>query len=164
MSTSAAVPPPPDPRLDLAEALPEVYRAQARLDRAAADAFAAAGLSAALRQLILMRVSQLNGCGFCIDMHSKDARRAGEREDRLYLLDAWREAPHYDTSERAALALAEAVTLVSVDHVPDQLWDSVASVLDPAQLAAVIAVTMAINGWNRIAIATRMTPGSYQPA
>jgi AhpD family alkylhydroperoxidase len=164
MSHHASIPAPPDPRLDLARALPDVYRAQIRLDQAAADAFTASGLAASLRELVLMRVSQLNGCAFCLDMHAKDARRAGESEDRLYLLDAWRECPHYDATERAALALAEAVTLVATDHVPDEVWDAAGSVLSPEQLAAVVAVTVAINGWNRIAISTRTTPGVYQPA
>jgi AhpD family alkylhydroperoxidase len=141
-----------------------VYRAQARLSQAAEEAFLAAGLDARLRELILMRASQINGCAFCLDMHSKDARHGGESEDRLYLLSAWREAPHYDPTERAALALAEAVTQVSVDQVPDDVWAEAASALTPEQIAAVIAVTVAINGWNRIAISTRMAPGTYEPA
>jgi AhpD family alkylhydroperoxidase len=145
-------------------ALPDVYRAQLRLSQAAGDAFLAAGLTQALLELLRIRASQINGCAFCIDMHIKDARHAGEAEDRIYLLDAWRESPHYDTTERAVLALAEAVTLVSADHVPDEVWEASATVLNAGQLAAVIAATVAINGWNRIAIATRMAPGSYQPA
>jgi AhpD family alkylhydroperoxidase len=152
-----------EPRLDLATAIPDVYRAQRQLSRAAARAFLGAGLSNALLELIRIRASQLNGCAFCLDMHSKDARHAGEREDRLYLLHAWREAPQYDQTERAALALAEAVTEVAVGRVPDAVWEQSAAVLDAPQLAAVIAVTVAICGWNRIAIATRMTPGEYQP-
>jgi AhpD family alkylhydroperoxidase len=164
MSNRASVPPPPGPRLDLAEVLPDVYQAQIRLGRAAAAAFSASGLPAALRELVLMRVSQLNGCAFCLDMHAKDARHAGESEDRLYLLSAWRESPHYEPTERVALALAEAITLVTADHVPDEVWDAAGSVLSPEQLAAIVAVTVAINGWNRIAISTRMTPGAYQPA
>jgi AhpD family alkylhydroperoxidase len=135
-----------------------------RLSQAAAETFLAAGLSQALLELVRIRVSQINGCAFCIDMHTKDARHAGEAEDRIYLLNAWREAPHYEEIERVALALAESITLVSVDNVPDELWQGAATVLDDAQLAAVIAATVAINGWNRIAIATRMTPGRYQPA
>ena len=102
-------------------ALPDVYRAQLRLSQAAGDAFLAAGLTQALLELLRIRASQINGCAFCIDMHIKDARHAGEAEDRIYLLDAWRESPHYDTTERAVLALAEAVTLVSADHVPDEV-------------------------------------------
>jgi AhpD family alkylhydroperoxidase len=133
------------------------------LSQAAAEAFLAAGLSSALLELIRIRASQLNGCAFCIDMHTKDARAAGEREDRIYLLDAWREAPHYEEIERAALALSEAVTQVSVGHVSDEVWTAVTSVLSPDQCAAVIAVTVAINGWNRIAVASRMTPGDYRP-
>lgn len=164
MSTHASIPPPPAPRLNLEKTLPDVYRAQRRLSQAAADAFYASGLPASLRELVLMRVSQLNGCAFCLDMHAKDARHAGESEDRLYLLNAWRESPHYDQTERAALALAEAVTLVSAGHVLDEVWDAAGSVLSPEQLAAVVAVTVAINGWNRIAISTRLAPGAYQPA
>jgi AhpD family alkylhydroperoxidase len=164
MSTSTAVFPVAEPRLDLAAAVPEVYKAQLGLSQATAKAFRAAGLPAALLELLRIRVSQINGCAFCLDMHTKDARHAGEQEDRLYLLSAWRESPHYDETERAVLALAEAVTLVSDGHVPDDVWAAVSSVLDGAQLAAVVGATVAINGWNRIAIATRMTPGGYQPA
>lgn len=143
---------------------PEVYEAQLRLTQTAAAAAAAAGISKPLVELIRIRTSQLNGCAFCIDMHSKDARHAGEREDRIYLLNAWREAPHYTDQERAALALAESVAMVSDGQVPDDLWDAVADELTAEQIAAVIAVTVSISGWNRIAIPSRMTPGEYQPA
>ncbi len=164
MSNRIAVSSVAEPRLDLAAAVPEVYRAQIRLSQAAGEAFLASGLSFALLELSRMRASQLNGCAFCIDMHSKDARHAGEREDRLYLLDAWREAAHYDEVERAVLALVEAITLVSQGHVSDEVWEEAGSVLNPEQVAAVIAATVAINGWNRIAVATRMVPGRYQPS
>ncbi len=161
---STAIPPVTDPRLEVGTLAPAVYRAQAGLDRAAAEAFTAAGLPAALLELVRLRASQLNGCAFCLDMHSKDARHAGEREERIYLLDAWREAPHYTDQERAALALCEAVTLVSEGQVSEEVWDAAAAVLSPAQLAAVVGATVAINGWNRIAISSRMTPGEYQPS
>jgi AhpD family alkylhydroperoxidase len=154
---------PAAPRLDFAAAQPAIYRAQLQLGQAAGDAFKASGLPEGLFDLVQLRASQINSCAFCLDMHSKDARHAGEREDRLHLLNAWREAPHYTDVERAALSLTEALTLVSIDQVPDEVWNAAASVLKEDQLAAVIGAVITINGWNRIAIATRMTPGEYQP-
>ncbi|MBO0694232.1 MAG: carboxymuconolactone decarboxylase family protein, partial [Acidimicrobiaceae bacterium] len=133
-----AIPPVAEPRLDLSSLAPDVYRAQARFSHAAGELFIASGLSQALLELIRIRVSQINGCAFCLDMHTKDARHAGEREDRIYVLSAWREAPFYDPVERAALALAEAVTGVSAGQVPDELWAEAAKVLNEAQLAAVV--------------------------
>jgi AhpD family alkylhydroperoxidase len=140
-----------------------VFRAQLALTRAAAEAFDAAGLPEGLHHLVKLRASQLNGCAYCIDMHSKDARHGGEQEDRLHLLDAWREAPHYSEQERAALALTEAITRIGEGHVPDEVWGAAAKVLSPEQLAAVIAANVEIGGWNRIAISTRMPPGEYRP-
>jgi AhpD family alkylhydroperoxidase len=158
-----AIPAVAEPRLDLSALAPEVYRAQGRFSQAAGEVFTASGLSQALLELIRIRVSLINGCAFCLDMHTKDARHAGEREDRIYLLSAWRETPFYTPVERAALALAEAVTEVSADQVPDQLWAEAAEVLSESQLAAVVVATAAINTWNRFAISSRMTPGNYQP-
>jgi AhpD family alkylhydroperoxidase len=152
------------PRIDFESLQPAIYRAQLQLGQAAGDAFKASGLPEGLFDLVQLRASQINGCAFCLDMHSKDARHAGEREDRLHLLNAWREAPRYTDVERAALSLTEALTLVAIDHVPDEVWNAAASVLNEQQLAAVIGAMITINGWNRIAIATRMTPGEYQPA
>lgn len=158
-----AIPSVTEPRLNMASLSPDAYRDQGAFSRAAGEMFIASGLSQALLELIRIRVSQINGCAFCLDMHTKDARYAGEREDRIYLLSAWRETPFYDPTERAALALAEAVTLVSADQVPDQLWAEAAAVLSEPQLAAVVVATAAINTWNRLAISSRSTPGTYQP-
>ncbi len=153
----------PEQRQDFGAVAPEVLRAQLQLMRAARQSFEQAGLSEGLYHLVKLRASQLNGCAYCIDMHSKDARHAGEPEDRLYLLDAWRESPHYSEHERAALALTEAITQIGDGQVPDEAWEAAAAVLSPEQLAAVIAASVEINGWNRIAITTRMPPGEYQP-
>jgi AhpD family alkylhydroperoxidase len=155
---------PAAPRLDFESLQPAIYRAQLQLGQAAGAEFKASGLPEGLFDLVQLRASQINGCAFCLDMHSKDARHAGEREDRLYLLSVWREVPHYTAVERAALSLTEALTLVSVDQVPDEVWNAAASTLNERQLAAVIGAVITINGWNRIAIATRMTSGEYQPA
>ena len=111
-----------------------------------------------------MRASQLNGCAFCIDMHWQDARAAGEREDRLYALDAWRESPLFSPRERAALELCEAVTLVSETHVPDDVWERAAAAFESDELAQLVFAIAAINAWNRLMISARSEPGHYQPA
>src|SRR5574340_418816 len=121
------------------------------------------GLEASLLELIKMRASQINGCAFCLDMHSKDARAAGETEQRLYLLDAWREAPCYSDRERAALEWTEEVTLVSENHVPDAAYDNVLKQFTEAELARLTLAIVAINGWNRLAIAFRTPAGRYEP-
>src|SRR5690348_2463886 len=120
------------------------------------------GLETRLLELVRMRASQLNGCAYCLDMHSKDARAEGETEQRLYGLSAWREAPYYSDRERAALEWTEVVTLVSRDQVPDEIYDRVRRQFSEAELVSLtLAVTM-INSWNRLAIAFRAVPGSYQ--
>ena len=111
-----------------------------------------------------MRASQINGCAYCLDMHSLDARAAGETEQRLYALSAWSETPFFTERERAALALTEAVTLVHDGRVPDAVYAEAADVFDETQIAALIWAATVINAYNRIAIATRMVPGNYQPA
>ena len=108
-----------------------------------------------------MRASQINGCAFCIDMHSKDARAEGETEQRLYGLNAWRETPYYSDRERAALEWTEAVTLVSRDQVPDDVYERARGQFSEAELAVLTLAVVSINGWNRIAIAFRAVPGSY---
>ena len=122
------------------------------------------GLEAQLLHLLEFRVSQINGCAYCLDMHSKDLRAAGESEQRLYLLDAWRESPFYTERERAALAWAEAVTLVTEGHVPDEVYDQARAQFGEEELVNLTLAVVAINGWNRLNIAFRTTPGSYQPA
>jgi AhpD family alkylhydroperoxidase len=121
------------------------------------------GLEPGLLELVKMRASQLNGCAFCLDMHSKDARAAGETEQRLYLLDAWREAPFYSERERAALAWTEAVTRLGDDHVPDSLYAAVREHFDAEELVNLTLAVVAINGWNRLAVAFRAEAGHYRP-
>ena len=125
---------------------------------------AESGLEASLLHLLKFRVSQINGCAYCLDMHSKDLRAAGETEQRLYLLDAWREAPFYTERERAALAWAEAVTLVTEGHVPDEVYEQARAQFGEEELVNLTLAVVAINGWNRLSIAFRVTPGSYQPS
>src|SRR5215211_3402621 len=122
------------------------------------------GLEKSLLTLLDFRVSQINGCAYCLDMHSKDLRAAGETEQRLYLLDAWREAPFYTERERAALAWAEAVTLVTEGHVPDEVYEQARAEFNEEELVNLTLAVVAINGWNRLSIAFRVTPGSYQPS
>lgn len=121
------------------------------------------GLDGKLVELIKIRASQINGCAYCLDMHTKDARAMGETEQRLYLISAWREAPFYTESERAALALTEAVTRISDAGVPQDLFDQVRRHFDEEQFVDLIMAINAINSWNRIAISTGMVPGDYQP-
>lgn len=121
------------------------------------------GLEVPLIQLINMRVSQINGCAFCLDMHWKDARAAGESEQRLYSLDAWRETPYYTERERAALAWAEAVTRITDGHVPDELYEETRQHFSEKEIVDLTLAVVAINGWNRLAISFRAEPGIYQP-
>jgi AhpD family alkylhydroperoxidase len=116
-----------------------------------------------LVHLLKMRASQINGCAYCLDMHSKDARALGETEQRLYGLDAWREAPYYTDRERAALAWIESLTLVTEGHVPDELYEEARKVFSEQELVDLAMVAVAINGWNRLAIAFRAEAGTYQP-
>jgi len=111
-----------------------------------------------VKELIKIRASQINGCAFCLDMHTKDARKLGETEQRIYALNAWRETPFFSPEERAVLALTESVTLVSEDHVPDEVFDEVRRYFDEKQTAEIIWAIIAINAWNRMAIATRKMP------
>jgi AhpD family alkylhydroperoxidase len=122
------------------------------------------GLERSLLRLVQMRASQMNGCAYCLDMHSKDARAEGETEQRLYALDAWREAPFYSTRERAALAWTEALTRIADTHAPDEVYREAAAQFSERELADLTLAVVAINGWNRIAISTRSEPGTYQPA
>lgn len=122
------------------------------------------GLDKKLLDLINLRVSQINGCAYCLDMHWKDLRAAGETEQRLYGLDAWRESPYYTERERAALAWAEAVTRVADTHVPDEVFEEAKRHFSDKELADLTLNVVAINGWNRLNIAYRTTPGPYQPA
>jgi AhpD family alkylhydroperoxidase len=117
-----------------------------------------------LFELVKIRASQLNGCAYCIDMHTKDARLAGETEQRLYALSAWRETPFYTNRERAALEWTETVTRVGDTHVPDDVYARVAALFDEDEMVALTFAVVVINAWNRLAISFRVPPGSYQPA
>jgi AhpD family alkylhydroperoxidase len=128
------------------------------------DYLAECGLEPPLLDLVRTRASQINGCAYCIDMHTKDARKGGESEQRLYALDAWRETPFYTERERAALAWTEAVTLITTGHVPDAVYEEVRQHLSEEELVNLTLAVVAINGWNRFAISFRTVPGTYQPA
>ncbi|MET7473162.1 carboxymuconolactone decarboxylase family protein [Streptomyces sp. NPDC005648] len=151
-------------RVALKKITPDVSKAMGSLHAAAVSAAQDAKVEPEILELIRIRASQINGCSFCLDMHTKDARAADETEQRIYALSAWRETPFFTERERAALALTEAVTLIADDRVPDAVYAEAAEVFDEAQIAALIWAATVINAYNRIAIATRMTPGAYQPA
>jgi len=148
------------PRLNYAKVAPGVYDAMDALDQYLADC----GLEETLLHLARLRASQLNGCAYCIDMHWKDLRALGETEQRLASLAAWRECPYYTERERAVLAWAEAVTFVAEGHVPDALADEVRRSLSEKELADLTLAVATINAWNRLSIAARLEPGTYQPA
>jgi AhpD family alkylhydroperoxidase len=122
------------------------------------------GLEPALLELVKLRASQINGCAYCIDMHTKDARAHGETEQRLYALGAWRETPFFNDRERAALAWAEAVTEVADTHVPNDIFESARRHFSDKELIDLTLAVAAINSWNRLAISFRKVPGTYQPA
>ena len=121
------------------------------------------GLEHSLLELVKIRASQINGCAYCIDMHTKDARLRGETEQRIYALNAWRETPFFSERERAALDWTESVTKVSETHVPDEIYDRVRQQLTESELVALTLALVAINGWNRLSIAFRAPAGTYQP-
>jgi AhpD family alkylhydroperoxidase len=121
------------------------------------------GLEESLLHLIKLRTSQINGCAYCLDMHWKDLRAIGESEQRLYSLDAWAETPFYSDRERAALAWAEAVTRVADTHVPDEVYELARKHFSEKELADLTLAIATINAWNRLSIAARTTPGTYQP-
>ena len=121
------------------------------------------GIEHSLLELVKTRASQINGCACCIDMHTIDARAAGETEQRLYLLNAWREAPFYTDRERAALAWTEAVTLVSETSVPDDVYEEARKHFTEEELVKLTWAIVVINGWNRMSVAFRAQPGNYKP-
>jgi len=121
------------------------------------------GLERPLLELVKMRASQINGCAYCIDMHSKDARAAGETEQRLYALNAWRETPFFSERERAALEWTEELTLISQNDVSDELYQRMLQHFSEAELVSLTLAVVTINSWNRFAISFRSVPGSYQP-
>jgi AhpD family alkylhydroperoxidase len=148
-----------EPRIDYNSVAPEALKAMYGLE----SYVRRSGLENSLIELIKLRASQINGCAYCIDMHTKDARARGETEQRLYLLSAWREAPFYTDRERAALEWTEAVTLVAEGHVPDEVYERVREQFSEKELVDLAMAVVAINSWNRLAISFRAVPGSYQP-
>lgn len=146
-------------RLDIGKAAPQAYKAMAGLEAYVRRS----GLGHPLLDLVKTRASQINGCAYCIDMHTKEARAAGETEQRLYALDAWRETPFYTDRERAALAWTEAVTLIHQGHAPDAAYEEVRKHFTDEELVNLTLAIVTINGWNRLAISFRSVPGSYQP-
>lgn len=148
------------PRINYAAASPELLKAMLGLETYLHEC----GLEASLLELVKLRASQINGCAYCIDMHTKDARARGESEQRLYLLNAWREAPFYTERERAALEWTEAVTLITEGHVPDEIYERVRAHFTEKEIADLTLAVVAINGWNRFSISFRVPAGSYQPA
>ena len=147
------------PRIDITRVSPKVLQAMFGLQKTVNSS----GLERNLLELVKMRASQINGCAYCLDMHSKDARAAGETEQRLYLLDAWREAPLYSERERAALEWTEALTRIGEGHVPDAVYASAREHFSEEELVNLALAVVAINGWNRFSIAFRAEAGSYQP-
>ncbi|MEU0222407.1 carboxymuconolactone decarboxylase family protein [Streptomyces sp. NPDC006265] len=147
-------------RVALKKITPDVSAAMGSLHAAAVSAAQDAKLEPELLELVRIRASQINGCAFCLDLHTRDARGQGETEQRLHTLAAWRETPFFSERERAALALTEAVTLVHDGRVPDSVYAEAAEVFDENQIAALVWAATVINAYNRIAIATRMVPKS----
>ena len=146
----------PADRLELMSLGARQYAAMARFD-------VSIELDSTLRHLIKIRASQINGCAYCIDMHTKDARLMGESEQRIYALSAWRETPFFTDRERAALEWAETVTRVSETHVPDDVYERVRQQFSESELVALTFAVVAINAWNRLAISFRAPAGTYQP-
>lgn len=141
-------------RITMFKEIPGAYQALTSLENAVKEA----QINELTLELIKIRASQINGCAYCLDMHTKDARSLGETEQRIYALNAWRETPYFSPAERAVLALSEAVTLISQHHVPDDVYDEVAEHFDSKQVGAIIMAAISINAWNRIAISTKMMP------
>ncbi len=151
-------------RLDFDTLAAGFSRAMAHLDKAATKELDNAGIDPKLRELIRIRASQLNGCAYCVDMHTKDARAIGETEQRIYALPVWRHTPFFTSSERAALAFTETVTLLADSHVPDEAYAVVAREYNEQEVAALVSLIVMINAWNTVGVTTHAwEPGSYQP-
>jgi len=144
-------------RINLMNVNPGILQAMLGLEKQVSKS----RLDTKLLDLVRMRASQINGCAYCLDMHSKDARAAGETEQRLYGLNAWRETPYYSARERAALEWTEALTLITEGHVPDEVYDRVRQEFSEDELAHLSLAIVAINGWNRLNVAARTVPGGY---
>ena len=146
-----------NPRLNYSKAAPGVYQAMMHLSEYAHNC----GLEPSLILLVEIRASQINGCAYCLDMHTQDARASGESEQRLYLIPAWREAPFYSERERAALEWTEAITLVANDHIPDEVFERVRPHFSDEELANLTMAINVINSWNRLNVAFRTPAGIY---
>lgn len=149
-----------EPRIHYAKVAPGVFEAMA----GTTAYLRKCGIEEPLLNLVCLRASQINGCAYCLDMHWKDLMAAGEREQRLYGLDAWEESPYYSDRERAALAWTEAVTKVREGHVRDEVYERVRKVFLEKELADLTLAIAIINAWNRLSIAARTVPGTYHPA
>jgi AhpD family alkylhydroperoxidase len=147
-------------RIDQTKVAPGALRAMFGLEKYLAES----SIDTPLRELVKIRASQINGCAYCIDMHWKDARAAGETEQRLYGLAACREAPYYSERERTALEWTEALTLIADNNVPDELYERTRRQFSETELADLTLAVVTINAWNRISISFRAEPGSYQPS
>jgi AhpD family alkylhydroperoxidase len=146
-------------RMDLGSLAGEAYKAMGGLD----GFVARSTLPKPLLELLRLRASQINGCVYCVDAHSSDARKAGESDARLHAVAVWREAPFFTGQERAALAFTEAATRLSTGDVTDEVWQEAAAHFSERELAALVVAVATINAWNRMGVATRMTPESYKP-
>lgn len=147
------------PRMDYATIAPEAIKSMWGVENYVRHC----GLESPLLELVRLRASQINGCAFCIDMHTKDARAAGESEQRLYAVSVWEETPFFNDRERAALAWAETVTKVSETHIPDEVYELAGQHFSEKELVDLTMAIVAINGWNRLAIGFRKVPGTHQP-
>jgi AhpD family alkylhydroperoxidase len=150
------------PRMDIRKAAAKGYQAMFGLEAYVHES----PLPQRTLELVKLRASQINGCGFCVDMHAHDAKRAGETDERLFAVAAWREAPYFTDEERAALALTEAATRIADNPhgVPDEVWDEAADLFDEETLAALVMAIAAINAWNRISVTIRQVAGSLRRA
>lgn len=151
-------------RLDIDKVAPGLIKAVSHLQQVSIRELDQAGIEARLRELIRIHASQVNGCGYCIDMHTKDARAVGETEQRIYALPAWRETPYFTARERAALALTEEVTRLAERHMPDHVYEAAAAEFTDTEIAALLSAIVVINAWNMIGVTTHAwEAGSYQP-
>ena len=146
-------------RLNYQKVAPQALKGMMELEKYVHNS----GLERSLYELVKTRASQINGCAYCIDMHTKDARAEGETEQRLYGLSAWREAPFYTERERAALSWTEALTKISENDVSDSLYEATRKYFNEEEIVTLTMAIVAINGWNRLAISFRTLPGSYKP-
>ena len=149
---------PLQPRMEIEKIEPAAYKAVLELEKY----IQSSGIDQSLLELIKICASQINGCAFCIDMHTKDAKKHGETEQRIYALNAWRETPFFTSEERSVLALTEAVTLISENQVSDDIYKEVNRYFTPKEIAQIVMAIVTINSWNRIAVTTRMVPGTHE--